>query len=120
MNLHASSSIAYLIIIRLRLKPKVLHILSVLLHGWKCFILNFKLIKIPLGVGHVSLALENEVGGTWGRKSTFSMLTYRTFLNCNNRTVPKWRFSDILSEGSLQAEASEHFAVKNYQRNHAF
>ena len=37
--------------------------------------------------GRVSLARENEAGG---RKSIFSMLTYRTlFFSCNNRTVPK-------------------------------
>ena len=40
------------------------------------------------------------------------MLTYRTLcfvFICNNRTVPKFRLSVILSEGLLQAEAMAHF-----------
>ena len=50
------------------------------------------------------------------------MLTYRT-LFCfgrNNRTVPKWHISVILSEGLLQAEAVEHFAGDNDHGNHEF
>ena len=40
------------------------------------------------------------------------MLTYMTLcfvFICNNRTVPKFRISVVLSEGLLQAEAMEHF-----------
>ena len=40
------------------------------------------------------------------------MLTYRTLcfvFICNNRTVPKFRISVILSEGLLQGEGMEHF-----------
>ena len=39
-------------------------------------------------IGRASLARENEAGAVGGRKSIFSMLTYRTFLGCNNLTVP--------------------------------
>ena len=54
-----------------------------------------------------------------GRKSIFSMLTYkiRFVFGCNNRTVPKY-ISVILSEGLLQAVANEHFAGDNDQGNH--
>ena len=42
-------------------------------------------------IGRASLARENEAGTVGGRRSIYSMLTYRT-LFCfgrNNRTVPK-------------------------------
>ena len=42
-------------------------------------------------IGPASLARENEAGAVGGRRSIYSMLTYRT-LFCfgrNNRTVPK-------------------------------
>ena len=49
-----------------------------------------KVVQVCASIGHVSLALENEVGG---RKSILSMLTYRSLFcfvfGCNNRTVPK-------------------------------
>ena len=49
-----------------------------------------QLIRYSVSIGHVSLTLENEVGELGGRKSIFSMLTYRTlFFGCNNRTVTK-------------------------------
>ena len=50
------------------------------------------------------------------------MLTCRT-LFCfggNNRIVPKYRISVILSEGLLQAEVVEHFAGDNDHGNHEF
>ena len=46
---------------------------------------------VDLAIGRASLARENEAGAVGGRRSTYSMLTYRT-LFCfghNNRTVPK-------------------------------
>ena len=70
-------------------------------------------------IGRASLARENEVGG---RRSIYSMLTYRT-LFCfgrNNQTVPKLRISVILSEGLLQAEAVENFAGDNDHGNREF
>ena len=45
-------------------------------------------LSFIMTIGHVSLALRNEVGG---RKSIFSMLKDSTYFvfGCNNRVVPK-------------------------------
>ena len=42
-------------------------------------------------IGRASLARENEAGAVGGRRSIYSMLTYRTLfcVSHNNRTVPK-------------------------------
>ena len=39
-------------------------------------------------IGHVSLVLENEVGGTWGQEVHF-LCVKKIGLNCNHRAVRK-------------------------------
>ena len=54
-------------------------------------ILGYPPVVYPSSIGRASLARENEAGAVGGRRSIYSMLTYRTMFcfGHNNRTVPK-------------------------------
>ena len=64
---------------------------------------------------------KTRLGTIGGRKSIFSMLTYRTsFFVVVIIELFQLIISVILSEGLLQAEAVEHFAGDNSHGNHVF
>ena len=42
---------------------------------------HYLIFNQAVAIGHVSFAVENEVGALGGRKSMFSMLRYRTLFN---------------------------------------